>query len=321
MTQAEDAVHVARSLDEVSAAPSVVTVGFFDGVHRGHQTIIRRAVHAAEERGLRSVAVTFDRHPSEVVRPGSQPAYLQPLGRKIETLIEQHVDLVLVLPFTHELSQQDPAAFVDHVLAGPLQAKKVVVGTNFRFGHRAAGDVVTLAELGERLGYTAEAVSLLHLDDIPISSSEIRDHLDRGEVAWATEALGRPHLVEGAVVRGDGRGRTIGVPTANVEVDERLQVPARGVYAATLEVTTPPDTKLAEPASAVVNIGVRPTFGGQHTTVEAHVLDTDMDLYGDHVAVRFIERIRDERRFDGIDELVAQIHRDIDEARDILAVS
>ncbi|MBW3658927.1 MAG: bifunctional riboflavin kinase/FAD synthetase [Actinobacteria bacterium] len=305
---------VAWALDDVEPAPSVVTIGFFDGVHRGHQTLIRRAVREAEDRGVRSVAVTFDRHPAEVVRPGSQPRYLQHRDRKVATLVDQGVDLVLVLAFDLERSQQPPQEFISTVIAGPLQARKVIVGTNFRFGHKAAGDVVMLADQGSALGYETEAMSLLHLGDTPISSTEVRSHLEAGDVAWAAEALGRPFVVEGAVVRGDGRGRSIGIPTANVQVDERLQVPAGGVYAATASVLGAPTDH-----PAVVNIGTRPTFGGETVTVEAHLLDTDLDLYGTRLVLSFVDRIRDERRFDGPDELVAQIRRDIDTARSRLA--
>lgn len=308
-----DLTRVAWSLEDVKPAPSVVTIGFFDGVHRGHQTIIRRAVHDADERGVRSVAVTFDRHPMEVVRPGSQPRYLQSRDRKVTALVDQGVDLVLVLPFDLARSQQSPEDFVATVLAGPLRAVKVVVGANFRFGHRAAGDVVTLADLGSVHGYETEAVTLLHHGDTPISSTEVRDHLERGDVAWAAEALGRPFVLEGAVVRGDGRGRSIGIPTANVEVDERMQVPAGGVYAGHATVVGHEGTH-----PCVVNIGTRPTFGGETVTVEAHLLDGERDLYGEHLAVAFVDRLRDEQRFDGVDALVAQIHADIDRARDLL---
>ena len=318
------ASRLARSLDEIAPAPSVVTIGFFDGVHRGHQTIIGRAVREAAERGVRSVAVTFDRHPMEVVKPGTHPPYLQTLARRVSTLLAQGLDLVLVLPFDYDRSQQAPEEFVAEVLAGPLDATKVVVGANFRFGHKAAGDVVALSDLGEAHGFATEAVTLLHLDDVAISSTAIREHLDAGDVAWATRALGRPHVVEGNVVRGDGRGATIGVPTANVNVAEHLLVPAGGVYAGRAAVTAN-DPDVAEPPApggtpCAINIGTRPTFEGEHVTVEAHLLDTEVDLYGAHLAVSFTDRLRDERRFDGPDELVAQIRADIDDARRRLGV-
>ncbi len=320
---------VARSLAEVTPAPSVVTIGFFDGVHRGHQTIVGRAVREAADRGVRSVAVTFDRHPMEVVRPGSHPPYLQTLTRRVVALLAQGLDLVLVLPFDYDRSQQAPEDFVAEVLAGPLDARKVVVGSNFRFGHKAAGDVVLLSDLGDQRGFETEAVTLLHLGDVPISSTAIRERLEAGDVAWAARALGRPHVVEGVVVRGDGRGRTIGVPTANVDVGEHLLVPAGGVYAGRAsvvedEVTAPDGPAAADPAAdgfpSAINIGTRPTFEGVHVTVEAHLLDTEIDLYGARLAVSFTDRLRDEQRFDGPEQLVAQIHADIDEARARLRV-
>jgi riboflavin kinase/FMN adenylyltransferase len=313
VTDEADLRHVAWSLDDVEPGPSVVTIGFFDGVHRGHRTIIGRAVREAEDRAVRSVVVTFDRHPMEVVRPGSEPRYLQSRDRRVAALVDRGADLVLVVPFTLERSQQPPEAFVEEVLAGPLQAVKVVVGTNFRFGHKAAGDVVLLAELGTRFGYEAEAVALRQLGDTPISSSEIRAHLDAGDVAWAAEALGASFVLEGSVVRGEGRGRTIGIPTANVEVDERLQLPAGGVYAGRAWVVG-----RDERHPCVVNVGTRPTFGGETVTVEAHLLDGERDLYGCHLALGFEKRLRDERRFDGVDALVSQIRADVAAAREVL---
>ncbi len=306
---------VAWSLEEVAPRASVVTIGVFDGVHRGHGTIIGRAVRSAEDEGLRSVALTFDRHPREVVEPGSQPRYLQPLDRRVRSLLAAGVELVVVLPFTLELSQHPPADFVAETLAGPVRARRVVVGSNFRFGHKAAGDVVTLTELGDAQGFEVEAVTLLEMGGTTISSTRIREHLADGDVSWAARALGRRHVVEGPVVRGEGRGRKIGVPTANVEVDDRMLIPARGVYAG---LATVDGGEQRHPA--VVNIGVRPTFGGGRMTVEAHLLDVDdVELYGRHLAVHFERRLRDERAFDDVDALVEQIHTDIDRARDVLA--
>ncbi len=312
-----DGARVVRGLDEVDAAPSVVTIGVFDGVHRGHRTIIGRAVRAAEDGGLRSVAVTFDPHPMTVVRPDHVPPLLQPVEDRVALLAGTGVDVVLVLPFTRELSQLEPAAFVERVLAGSLSARRVVVGTNFRFGHRAAGDVELLAVLGDDHGFGAEAVSLLELDGDPISSTQVREHLEQGDVAWATAALGRPWSYTGEVVRGDGRGRTIGVPTANVVAPDGVLRPGNGVYAArALHADGTWD--------AVVNVGTRPTFDGTTTTVEAHLLDAseqaeDLDLYGTQLRLELLARLRDERRFDGPEELVAQIHADIRAARDHFA--
>lgn len=304
---------VARGLEAVAPAPSVVTIGVFDGVHRGHRTIIGRAVRAAQDAGVRAVAVTFDPHPMAVVRPDQAPPLLQPVEERVELLAATGIDLVLVLPFTRELSQLDPAAFVERVLAGSLDARSVVVGTNFRFGHRAAGDVATLDELGGAHGFTAEAVELLDLDGHPLSSTQVREHLESGDVGWAAEALGRPWSYTGEVVRGDGRGRTIGVPTANVVAAADVLRPGGGVYAATAR-------RDRDSWDAVVNVGTRPTFDGATTTVEAHLLGAsdaaeDLDLYGDQLRLEFLARLRDERRFDGPEELVAQIQRDVDAAR------
>ncbi len=303
---------VARGLDEVTRAPSVVTIGNFDGVHRGHQVLLRRTVDAALSRGVRSVAITFDPHPAAVLRPGNGPRTLASLEERIDLLQAAGIDLVVVLPFTRELSQLTPEGFVERVLVERLQAVRVVVGTNFRFGHRAAGDVVALLEAGESHGYDVEAVAVRDLDDAPISSSAIRAALEDGQVAWATRALGRPYRLDGEVVRGDGRGRSIGVPTANLAVPADRVVPANGVYVGHAEVG---DRRWR----CVTNVGVRPTFdAGELVTVETHLLDVDdPDLYGERLTVTFEHRLRGERRFDSVDELVTQIRRDVAAAREL----
>jgi riboflavin kinase / FMN adenylyltransferase len=303
---------IVSGIDDVDPRPSVVSVGFFDGVHRGHQAIIHRAVRAAADRGERSAVVTFDRHPMEVVNPGSQPRLLMTLARRAQTIAEQGVELVVVVPFDDELRHEPPEAFVDRVLLGPLQASHVVVGANFRFGHKAAGDVALLAELGPSRGLTVEGVPLLALDDVVISSTQIRACIDAGDVERAARLLGRPHRVDGVVVRGDRRGQTLGFPTANLQVGRRVAVPARGVYAGAFHL---PDGT-AQPC--VTNVGVNPTFGGQELRVEAHLLDFSGDLYGLSVAVDFRHRIRDERRFDSVDALVARIGADVAAARRLL---
>ena len=307
--------HVAGGLEEVAPEPSVVTIGNFDGVHRGHRTLLRRTVEAARARGLRSIAVTFDPHPAAVVRPGSEPTPLQPLDARIAELAATGVDLVLVLPFTRELSTLSPDAFVARVLAEGLRARRVVVGTNWRFGHRAAGDVVTLVEAGEAHGFEVEAVGLLEVDGVAISSSAIRTHLLEGDVAWAVRALGRPHTVAGEVVAGDGRGRTIGVPTANLALDAPVVVPAAGVYAGHAFVA-------GDTLPCVTNVGVRPTFD-QHgpAVVETHLIDVDRDLYGVRLTVGFEHRLRAEQRFDAVEALVAQISHDVARARSLLGVA
>ena len=303
----------ALRIDEVAPGASVVTIGAFDGVHRGHQTLVRRAVGAARERGVRSVAVTFDPHPAAVVRPGSEPPFLQTLADRVNSLHVAGVDEVVVLEFTRQLASLAPHEFLEEILVGRLAPVKVVVGTNFRFGHKAAGDVVVLAEGGERHGYEVEAVTLLELDGEPISSTSIRDRLAAGDVTWTTRALGRPYEVVGEVVAGEGRGRTIGVPTANVAPVPGLVVPTNGVYAG--------HARVGERRwPCATNVGTRPTFDGSAVTVESHLLDAEEELYGRLLAVTFEHRLRGERKFDGPGELVAQIHRDLDEARALLSV-
>jgi riboflavin kinase / FMN adenylyltransferase len=301
---------VVRGLDAVDPAESVVTIGNFDGVHRGHRVLLRRATDAGRHLEVRSVAVTFDPHPAMVLRPDVAPPALQRAEDRIAALAATGVDLVAVVPFTSELAALDPRAFVARVLHERLHAVRVIVGTNFRFGHRAAGDLVTLVEEGEEHGFDVEAVTLLDLDGIPISSTTIRERLAAGDLDWPTRALGRPHVVTGTVIPGDGRGRTIGVPTANLDVDPGVLVPGDGVYAGHLEVA-------GDRFDAAINVGVRPTFAAGRS-LEAHVLDAELDLYGRAVTVSFLHRLRGEQRFDGPDALVAQILADLAKARSVL---
>lgn len=305
---------ITTGLAAVAAAPSVVSIGFFDGVHRGHQAIVARAARVAHDLDMRSVVVTFDRHPMEVVNPGSQPKLLMTLARRAATLARQGVDLVVVIPFDDDLRHLPPEAFVDHVLVEPLQARRVIVGANFRFGHKAAGDVALLSELGPGKGFTAEAVTLLELDGVIISSTEIRSALDEGAVERAARMLGRPHQVDGVVVRGDRRGAGLGYPTANLQVSRRVAVPARGIYAGAFHLAD------GSRHPCVTNVGVNPTFGGQELRVEAHLLDFSGDLYGRQASVDFRHRIRDEERFDSVADLVAAIDADAAEARRLLGV-
>ncbi|MGH8900320.1 MAG: bifunctional riboflavin kinase/FAD synthetase [Egibacteraceae bacterium] len=303
---------IVSDLAGVEPAPTVVSIGFFDGVHRGHQTIIRRAVRQAQTLGIRSAVVTFDRHPMEVVNPGSQPKLIMTLARRAATLAAQGVDLVVVLPFTDELRHLEPEAFVDHVLVRPLQARCVIVGSNFRFGHKAAGDVATLAEVGPSRSFTVEGVTLLELDGMVISSTEIRGALEDGDVAWATRMLGRPHLVDGVVVRGNARGKGLGFPTANLQTSRRIGIPAPAVYAGMFHL---PDGSLHPCAT---NVGFNPTFGGQELRVESYLLDWSGDLYGTTAAVDFRHRLRDEFRFESVDALVDQMHTDVARTRTLL---
>jgi len=304
-------------LDEVPDAwgPSVVTIGVFDGVHRGHQRIVTTAAAAAAGLGLPLVVATFDPHPAEVIRPGSHPLLLCTLRRRAQLLAELGAAAVCVLEFTLEFSRLGPDEFVRAVLADRLHARRVVVGENFRFGHRAAGDLALLAELGEKYDFRVEGIPLLAQDGVTMSSSAIRDLLAAGDVAGAARGLGRPHRVEGVVVRGDQRGRALGFPTANLETAEHTAIPADGVYAGWLA-SLDADGHEAERWPAAISVGTNPTFDGRHRVVEAYALDRDdLDLYGVHVAVDFAARLRGMVRFDSVDALVGQMRLDVAAAR------
>jgi riboflavin kinase/FMN adenylyltransferase len=310
-----------QGLDDVpgSWGSCVVTIGVFDGVHRGHQRIVARAVQIAAERSLPVVVVTFDPHPDEVVRPGSHPPFLSTARRRAELLAGLGVDAVCMLPFTYEFSQLGPDEFVRAVLVERLHAAVVVVGENFRFGHRAAGDVLLLADLGGKYEFTAEGVPLLAEADVTISSSRIRELLEAGDVAAAARYLGRRHRVEGVVVRGHQRGRALGYPTANLETPPHTALPADGVYAGWLA-TLDPDGRQAERWPAAISVGSNPTFDGRDRIVEAYALDRDdLDLYGARVAVDFTQRLRGMVKFDAVPELIEQMRRDVDAARAVAA--
>jgi riboflavin kinase/FMN adenylyltransferase len=291
----------------------VVTIGVFDGVHRGHQQIVGRAVERAREAGIPSVVLTFDPHPSEVVRPGSHPPVLTSTRRKAELLEQLGADVACVLPFTVEFSRMGPAEFVHAVLVEHLHAAAVVVGDNFRFGHKAAGDVAALHDIGGTFGFVTEGVPLLTDDGVTISSTYVRSCVDAGDLAAAAHALGRDHRVEGLVVRGDMRGGVqLGFPTANLRVDRYAAVPADGVYAGRLlwRDTVRP---------AAISVGSNPTFEGRERRVEAFVLDFDGDLYGEKVSLDFRTRLRGMQRYEKVDELIAQIKLDVEQTRQIIA--
>ncbi|WP_424537141.1 bifunctional riboflavin kinase/FAD synthetase [Sphaerisporangium viridialbum] len=310
-----------HGLDDVPGdwGRSVITIGVFDGVHQGHQRMVERAVAMAAGLGLPSVVITFDPHPDEVVRPGTHPPRLTTARHRTELLGRLGVDAVCVLPFTLEFSRMTPDEFVQAVLVDRLHAAGVVVGENFRFGHKAAGDVETLRELGEKYDFVAEAVPLVSNGEA-ISSSLVRERLAAGDVAAAADALGRPHRVEGVVVRGHQRGRALlGFPTANVESPPFTAIPADGVYAGWLECTQSPSPYQGERWPAAISIGTNPTFEGVERTVEAYALDhDDLDLYGAHVVVDFAVRLRDTLKFDSVDALIEQMRRDVDEARRLI---
>ncbi len=291
---------------------SVVTIGVFDGVHRGHQEIIGHTVKTARDLGLTSVVVTFDPHPSEVVRPGSHPAVLTEPARKAELIEALGVDVLCVVPFTVDFSHLSAEAFVHDVLVEHLHAARVVVGENFRFGHRAAGDIELLTRLGRTFGFSVANAPLVTADGTPFSSTYIRACVDAGDVHAAAAALGRPHRVEGVVVRGDQRGREIGFPTANLLTGRYAAIPADGVYACWL-------VRRGERLAAATSIGTNPTFNGRERRVEAYVLDFAGDLYGERLALDFVGRLREMRRYDGIGPLVTQIEQDVADTRTLLS--
>lgn len=306
-----------RGLEEIPADWSgcAVTIGVFDGVHRGHQHVVKRAVARAGDVGVPTVAVTFAPRPVELFAPDKAPPLLTTVSTRVHLLGELGVDAVLVLPFTRELSQLSPDDFVRTVLIERLGARAVVVGDAFRFGHRAAGDVALLRKLGEGSGFAVEGVAPVSGGGTePYSSSRARDCVASGDVAAASKILGRPHRVEGTVQRGDGRGREIGYPTANLDYPPDLAIPADGVYAGWLR--HPPDQR--QPAA--ISIGTNPTFSGQSRTVEAYALDRgDLELYGAHVTVDFVERLRETLRFDSVAGLVDEMGRDVERTREVLA--
>jgi riboflavin kinase/FMN adenylyltransferase len=280
----------------------------YDGVHRGHQSVLTDLAARARSMGGASRAVlTFDQHPLTLVAPARAPRLLTTIEQRLEILESLGTDFVGVLPF-EQIRAMHPAEFIHQVLLGSLGAQLIVVGTNFRFGRDRAGDVAVLVAEGTRHGFDVDAVELLRGDGTTVSSSMIRSQLGEGDVEGTERALGRPFELRGRVVEGDARGHTIGFPTANLEFSEEMALPSRGVYAARVIVG-------GDSVPGVVNVGVRPTFGGDVLTVEVHLLGFNGDLYDQTLAVRFHRRLRDERQFGSVDDLVAQITRDVEAAR------
>jgi len=296
---------------------SVITIGAYDGLHHGHQSVIAQVREIAKARGARSAVVTFDRHPATIVRPESAPKLLTDHDQRMELLELTGIDAAVVLPFDDKQSQESPLAFIERVLVKCLRTECVVVGEDFHFGRNREGNVALLREIGQTYGFDVEPIHLVCRDDgvdEPVSSTAIRRALAGGNVAMAARMLGRPFEARGKVVSGDERGRLLGFPTANVEVPNRVCVPADGVYAGWYE---RPDGTVHPCA---INLGRRPTFyeHADHSLLEAHLLDFDGDLYGEQAKVRFVDFLRSERKFDGIEALIEQLQLDIAHARRIL---
>jgi riboflavin kinase / FMN adenylyltransferase len=309
------------ALAAVRTDGAVVTIGAYDGVHLGHQAVLRLVRELAEARGFDAALVTFDRHPAEVVRPESAPRLLTTLEQRLELLdATGDLDLCWVLTFDEARSKEAAEDFVREVLVDGIGARLVVVGADFHFGHRRGGNVPLLERMGAELGFEVLGLGLVAVEGdataVPYSSTRIRELLAKGDVAEATRLLGRPHEVRGVVERGDQRGAEhLGMPTANLTIPERICLPADGVYAGTFVA----EDEVERPAA--ISVGTRPTFYEDgDVLVEAYVLDFDGDLYGQRVRVRFREWVRGQERFDSTEELVEQMNADVEATRRILAV-
>lgn len=295
---------------DAGVSAMVVTIGVYDGVHLGHRTVFE-AMRAPAD-GLPIGVLTFDVHPVALLAPERVPPLLTSMEQKLEAFEAAGVDVVGVMSFDESLASMHAEAFVTEIIYGAMVASHVVVGRDFRFGYQRQGDLVVLERMGTALGFGVTGIELHAESGTPVSSSRIRGLIANGDVATAGKLLGRPFALRGPVIVGPGRGRQLGIRTANVAVDRRMVQPARGVYAAHATVGD-------EQLPAVVNIGVRPTFGPNNTElVEAHLLDVDRNLVDATVDVAFMDRIRNEKRFHSEDELVAQIRDDIDIARRVL---
>jgi riboflavin kinase / FMN adenylyltransferase len=304
-----------RGLDRypADAPPSVVAQGTFDGIHLGHQAVIRTAIDRAAALGVQSVALTFDPLPVAVLRPAEAPPEILLLDQRLDCIADLGADVALVIPFTLEFSEVEANAFVRDVLAGLLRAREVVVGFNHTFGRGARGTPELLRDLAAPLGIRIHVVPPLTVDGVVVSSSSVREALRHGDVRRAGSLLGRPYAMRGRVKPGARRGRTLGFPTANL-APEGSWLLATGVYAGRAEWDD-------RSAPAVINVGVRPTFGEAVRIVEAHLLDTDVDLYERRLTLSFLARIRDEQRFPNVDALRARIGEDVAVARTLLGVS
>jgi riboflavin kinase/FMN adenylyltransferase len=318
-------VNVLRDLSSIPARPAgrAITIGAFDGVHLGHRAVLRLVRDLANVRGLAATVLTFDKHPAEVVRPDSAPCLLTTLEQKLELIdATDTVDECVVLTFDEARSKETAEEFVSEVLAGALRTRLVIVGSDFHFGYRRHGDVPLLQRMGAELGFEVLGLGLVASPDgtaaletaLPYSSTRVRSLLANGDVAGATEILGRPYEVRGTVEHGDARGRELGFPTANVAVPVRVCLPADGVYTGTFTAADGVDR------TAAISLGRRPTFYADAglRLLEAYVLDFDGDLYDQAASVRLHHHLRRQERFPGVDALVEQMHKDVAETRRLL---
>src|SRR2546422_2014588 len=302
-------MRIVRGLESYrpEAVAGVVALGAFDGIHLGHRAILGTAVALARAGKLRPLACTFDRHPMEVLQPDKAPLPITTLEERLELISETGIETTVLIPFTRAIAAIEPEAFVKDVLVGTLGAHEIVVGFNHRFGRGARGDARLLESIADALGFRAHIVPAFMVDGVAVSSSEIRGALQRGDLPGAARLLGRPYSIRGEVVRGAGRGRTLGFPTANVKTERPLGLPV-GVYVCQVAIGT---TRY----QAVVNVGVRPTFGETELAIEAHLLDFVGDIYNERVVLTFLQRLREERKFPSVDALREQIALDVAAAR------
>lgn len=300
-----------RSLAETQGdfGPCAITIGNFDGVHCGHRAILRRVIAAAREEGWKSAVLTFDPHPARFLSPANAPRLLTTVEERARLILEQGIEEILILPFTREIAALEPEDFVREILVDKLGARAVLVGANFHFGRRAAGDAAMLEELGDRFSFETEIIRPVVWRKRVVSSSEIRRLLDVGDVATARRLLGRPYELAGAVVAGAGRGAKQTVPTLNLETNAEV-IPKNGVY-----ITRTRDHGGPREWPSITNIGVRPTFDGRSRTVETYLLSKLDGPAPDRMSVEFLRRVRDERKFESAEALKAQILRDVNRAQ------
>lgn len=306
---------VARTLDEwrshFGARSSAVTVGNFDGLHLGHRQILRRVVERAKQTGNLGAAITFDPHPTQFLRPENAPLLITTIAQRLAAFERLGLDAALVLRFDAALAKFTPEEFVAQVLQQTVHAREILVGANFRFGHKHAGDVALLEQLGKRSNFSVEIVPPVEVSGQPVSSTRVREAVQQGHVEEAAQLLGRPFELTGKIVPGEGRGSKIVFPTLNLAPEQSL-LPARGVYATTSQIA---DGSFP----SVTNVGVRPTFNGSGLTVESHLLDYSGEHRRGSLAVQFLKRLRDEQKFPSVEALRAQISRDIETARSYFA--